>query len=110
MIDTETSLKKRIDDLVERLSYNLLFAPDYPSADQTSVGLEASLIRQSILEISSDYQQERFIRWFAVAASCISNGLRNLESGGINDTARQELCKAITHLQNTEQLRKILAT
>jgi hypothetical protein len=93
-------ISAQIRQQIDQLIYNQLYAPDYPTEDQTNLESEEKLIRKWVEESIRDAARAEDVGdWLRLGAAHIEaafEGFRNHD----NTRARRELEAAIEFLRN----------
>jgi hypothetical protein len=92
-------LKDRLDILDEKLSYNFLYAPEYPVEDQTNLKKEMSEMKSVVLDIEPNIRTDDKKMWIRLIRENIESSEKEFFAGN-SVKGRKHLDEAIRYLQN----------
>ena len=94
--------------ITDQLSYNLLYAPDYPAEDYTNLEKEAEQIRLWLNKVIKFTQRENVGYWLRLADSTIILAFSKFREKE-NQAGRKEIETAIQYLKNALSKRQLKA-
>jgi hypothetical protein len=90
---------KQIQNIIEQLMYNQLYAPDYPAEDHTNLKREEERIEIWLDKVIDSNRREDVGNWLKLSRSSIEGSFAKLRSGDRKDGLR-EIEFAIQYLRN----------
>lgn len=91
--------RNQIIRVTDQLSYNLVYAPDYPEEDQTDLESQEREIQACVDEVLSSVRREDVRKWLRFGASRISAAFEKYRQGDEMQACR-EIEAAISYLRN----------
>lgn len=87
-----------IQNIKDRLSYTLLYAPDYPEEDQTSLDKEEQQIQKTLSDVIRSVQRVDFEDWLLLSSTTVKTAFAKFRVKQ-NREARKDVEIAIEHLK-----------
>ena len=75
------NLRDKIRRVTDQLSYNLIYAPNYPEEDQTDLESEEREMRACVDDLISSVRREDVRQWLRLGASSISTAFEKYRQG-----------------------------
>ena len=90
---------KEIRKITDQLSYNLLYAPDYPEEDRTSLEKEELRIREWLADVLQLIRREDVGDWLRLGSSAVATAFEKFRAEQDRE-ARKDIDAAIQYLKN----------
>jgi hypothetical protein len=95
--------------IIDQLSYNLLYAPDYPPLDKTSLALQRDELLRAIRDVESNVKREDIGDWIRLALTSVQEVFTCFEQNRDGE-ARKEIQIAQSYLENAISKKQHRAT
>ena len=94
-------MRNNLQKAIDKLSYNLLYAPDYPAEDMTSLAQEKSLILQWLKDVDKLVGKQEAKGWLHLGFSTVESAFGNFDDKDVGK-ARKDIQAAIEYLKNAK--------